>query len=85
MMPVYYFHLQSGDSVTEDPDGTELPDLQMARQYAVFAAKELLAHALMWGRKEPPDRVFVLDEEGRELLTVFMTDVLPNSLKKHIR
>jgi hypothetical protein len=43
-MPVYYFHLQSGDCVTEDPDGTELPDLQMARQYAVFAAKELLAH-----------------------------------------
>jgi len=41
--------------------------------------------ALMGGRIEPPDRVNVLDEERGEVLTVFMTEVLPNSLKKHIR
>ena len=84
-MPVYFFHLQSGDSVTDDNEGTELPDLQVAREYAVSAAKELLANAIRWGGREPPERVIVSDEQGGELLTVFVTDVLPKSLRKHMR
>jgi hypothetical protein len=32
-----------------------------------------------------PDKIFVVDEDGIELLTVFIADVLPNSLKKKQR
>jgi hypothetical protein len=80
-MPMYYFHQQDGTKVAEDLDGSELPDLQAARQYAVKAARELLGHAIRFDHSAP-ERIFIVDEDGDELLTVFITEVLPASLKK---
>ena len=83
-MPMYYFQLESGPSITQDAEGSELSDLPAARLYAVQCARELLANAIRWDRSVP-DRVFVVDGDGRELLTVFMAEVLPPSLKKTLR
>jgi hypothetical protein len=83
-MPMYYFQQQDSGGVTEDPEGSELPDLTAARQYAVLSARELLASAIRFDTAVP-DRIFVVDENGNELLTVFITDVLPRSLKKKHR
>jgi hypothetical protein len=82
-MPMYYFQLQS-ETHTENSEGSELPDLDAARVYAVQCARGLLAHAIKW-EHSVPDRVFVVDGDGRELLTVFVTEVLPLSLKKKLR
>jgi hypothetical protein len=50
-----------------------------------MAARELLAAAIRWGEEIPPDRVIVIDEEKRELLTVFTTEVLPDPIRKRLR
>jgi hypothetical protein len=81
---MYYFHQQGGTNVTGDEEGSELPDLQAARQYALLGARELLAHAVRFGTSVP-DRIFVVGEDGEELLTVFITEALPPSLQKKFR
>ena len=40
-MPVYHFNVQDGSNIP-DPDGTELPDLDTARNEAVKLAGRLL-------------------------------------------
>jgi hypothetical protein len=45
-MPMFYFHQQDSSGVTEDPEGSELPDLPTARAYAVACAREALANAI---------------------------------------
>lgn len=69
---------------SEDPEGSELPDQLAARECAVQSARELLANAIRFDTNVP-DKVFVVNEDGIELLTVFIADVLPNSLKKKQR
>ena len=83
-MPMYYFQQQDSTGVTEDPEGSELPDQLAARESAVQSARELLANAIRFDTNVP-DKIFVVDEDGIELLTVFIADVLPNSLKKKRR
>ena len=79
-MPMYHFQQQDSTGVTEDPEGSELPDLSAARECAVQSARELLANAIRFDTSVP-DRIFVVDQDGIELLTVFIADVLPSSLK----
>jgi hypothetical protein len=83
-MPIYYFQQQTGADITEDPEGSELADLQEAQQEAMKSARELLANAIRFSHSAP-NRVFVVDENGRELLTVFLIEVLPSSLQKLFR
>lgn len=71
-MPMFYFHQQDGSGVTEDPEGSELPDLPTARAYAVACAREALANAIRFNTSAP-DRIFIVGEDGTEMLTVFIT------------
>jgi hypothetical protein len=43
-MPRFFLHIQDGDRRIEDPDGSELPDLEAARAEAVSAARDFLRH-----------------------------------------
>src|SRR3978361_2363755 len=79
-MPMYHFQQQDSTGVTEDPEGSELPDLSAARECAVQSARELLANALRFDASVP-DGLCIVDQNGIELLTVYIADVLPNSLK----
>ena len=56
---------------------TELPD-QLAANVP-SNPRELLANAIRFDTNVP-DKIFVVNEDGIELLTVFIADVLPNSL-----
>jgi hypothetical protein len=40
-MPRYFFNLDDGHKIISDPDGTELPDDQSAREHAVGVMQEL--------------------------------------------
>ncbi len=40
-MPRYFFNLDDGRRIISDPDGTELPDDQSAREHAVGVMQEL--------------------------------------------
>lgn len=67
-MPRYHFNFREGGEITKDFEGTELADEEAAMREAMFAAKELIAHALLRGEPVPRQAEFdVTDSEGRHL------------------
>jgi hypothetical protein len=78
----FYFHLQAGNEVIQDDEGTDLPDLSAAQREALLAARELLADAIMHGKREVPEALVIADEAGRTLGVVPLSAVLPKPLKK---
>jgi hypothetical protein len=66
----FYFHLQAGDQIVPDDEGTELPDLSAAEHEAILAARELLAEAIKSGKPEVPEAFVIADEEDRALALV---------------
>ena len=81
-MARFYFHVRTGDDLTEDPDGVELPDLAAAREEALRSAKDILAESIRSAKKDAPDCLIVADAKGRELATVPLRDVLPKNLRE---
>jgi hypothetical protein len=65
-MPKYHFQQRADHSVVEDEEGADLPDIETARQYALHAARELLAESIRWNGKAPPDCIAIIDGEGRQ-------------------
>ncbi|MBX9457301.1 MAG: hypothetical protein KL863_15445 [Rhizobium sp.] len=66
-MPRYYFNIRSSQGLIEDPDGTDLPDLDTARAEARQSARDLLASLLQAG-EEVDGQVFeIADGDGRVL------------------
>jgi hypothetical protein len=78
----FYFHLQAGDEIVQDDEGTDLPDLSAAQREALLGARELLAEAIRNGKPETPEAFVIADEEGRALSIVPFAAVLPRPLKK---
>ena len=83
-MPQYYFQIKSGHIISEDEEGGDFPDLETARAYALRAAREFLVHSIRFD-KIPPDCIVVADSSRRELLTVFLVEVVPENIKAQIR
>lgn len=69
-MPRFFFHVRDGDGLTEDPDGSELPDLAAALAEARAAARELVAERIRAGKGPDGRRFEVSDAAGRTLATV---------------
>lgn len=40
-MPLYYFHIRNGSDLEQDPEGSELPNLDSAYAEALIVAREL--------------------------------------------
>ena len=80
-MPKFFFRYRTGDQLAPDLEGTELPSRAAARKMAFESARELVADAIKAGRP-PPDAVIVTDEDGREIMTIPTSEVLPAPLKK---
>jgi hypothetical protein len=76
-MPLFHFNSRTGDEMLPDLEGEDLPDLAAARTVAMSSACEALLEAVKFGDK-PPDHVRVTDGEGREVLTVALSDMLRN-------
>ncbi len=73
MMPLYYLHIRNGDKLEVDPDGTELPDLEVALTEALKVARELVDEVADLGR----DAVIeVADGSGETVLTVPFSDAI---------
>ncbi|HEY8571366.1 DUF6894 family protein [Phenylobacterium sp.] len=68
-MPRYHFNLEDGESVL-DPEGTELPNLTVARSEAVRMAGRLLEDnpASIWAQGDW--RMVVTDDAGVVLFTL---------------
>ena len=74
-MPQFFMHIREGDQVTEDPDGSELPDLTAAKAEGVAAACEITAEGLRAGKAPVVRRFEIRDGAGRMLATVPFPEV----------
>jgi hypothetical protein len=74
-MPLFHFNSLTGDMFLPDPEGEELPNVDSAREVAEQSAREALIEAVKFG-DIAPDCIQVTDNEGREVLTVFLEDML---------
>jgi hypothetical protein len=63
-MPHFYLHLRDGDRLIEDQEGSELPDLDAARQQAMAGAREILAGKMLAGEVVNGQRFEITDEAG---------------------
>jgi len=80
-MPLFYFHIQTGDLLAKDSEGVPLADLAAVREEALEAARGILAEAIRSG-DDWVDKAFVVtDEQGHRLLTMPITDAMPKGLK----
>jgi hypothetical protein len=70
-MPRYYFHLTTGGEVLSDDDGSDLIDVDAAREEGLKAAREILSQSLVaGGQLDLTQQIDVADEAGRTLLTI---------------
>ncbi|MFN7026234.1 MAG: DUF6894 family protein [Pseudorhizobium sp.] len=74
-MPRYYFHIRQCGLI-EDPDGTQLHDIEAARAIAIEGIRDLVAESLRQGRRVEPDAVAIADEDGAILSVVTFREVL---------
>ena len=74
-MPLFHFNSLTGDVLLPDPEGEELPNLDAARDVAEKSAREALIEAVKTG-DTAPDYIQVTDDDGREVATVFLEDLL---------
>ena len=75
-MPTFFFHLRDGGELIEDPDGSDLPDLDAARAEAIAGAREAVAEGVRAGKPVLGRSVEIADGAGRVLATVTARDVL---------
>lgn len=74
-MPLFHFNSQTGDRMLPDLEGEDLPDVAAARTVAMTTAREALLEAVKFGDR-PPDHIQVTDGEGREVMTVDLSELL---------
>ncbi|WP_409566129.1 DUF6894 family protein [Methylobacterium sp. J-059] len=61
-MPRFYLHLRDGDDLVEDPDGSDLPNVEEAKEEARASARYLLAERLREGKVIDGQRFEIVDE-----------------------
>jgi hypothetical protein len=80
-MPRFFVNFRNDDLVAFDQEGVDAPDLEAARDLAIASARELIGEAVKHGGSTIPNAVIVSDENGKDLLTVSLSDIVPNALR----
>lgn len=74
-MPRFHFNSLTGDLFLPDPEGEELPNLAAVLDVAEKSAREALIEAVRTG-DTAPDCILVTDDEGEEVATVVLKNLL---------
>ena len=80
VVPRFYLDIVDGETVIEDPEGVDFPDLATALAEAALGARELVAHGIMRNQDLSGQAFRIRDHTGR-LATVNFRDALPGRLK----
>ncbi len=80
-MTTFYFHLRYSDGLVEDPDGSELADLEAAIEEAKASARALVAERIGENKLLQPTTIEITDEKGNVLHTVTFREVLEEALE----
>jgi 20S proteasome alpha/beta subunit len=71
--------------IVKDEEPEAHPNLQSAQKEAVESARDILTEAIEAGQDTDVEAVIVIDEHGQEFHRVSLMEVLPASLKQHLR
>ncbi len=80
-MARYFLHLVDGDDVICDPEGSDLPSIDAAREQALLSAREILAEAIKLGAQRVPRFVVAVSEGGNEVAVIDVKEIVPSSVK----
>lgn len=83
-MPRFFLHQRRDGSLIEDPDGSRVPSLEVARQEALAAARDLWADAILKGDDLTDHQFVITDERGAHVLIVPFIDALPEGLQRRL-
>jgi len=75
-MPRFFFPGRDGDALTQDPEGTEFPDLEAARAEAITGLRQLAADDLRQNLPASNRQIDIYDAAGQLLATVSARDAL---------
>ena len=79
-MPHFFLHIRNGDEWTEDPEGIDFPDVELARKEALEAARELLGeglkHGLSVGHVLQQRVIEICDDSGHVLDAVALREAI---------
>ncbi|MCJ2106705.1 hypothetical protein MKK70_15225 [Methylobacterium sp. E-041] len=75
-MPRFYLHLRDGDDLVEDPDGSDLPNVEAAKEEARASARYLLAERLREGKLIDGQRFEIVDEVENLCAVVGLREVI---------
>jgi len=75
-MPKYFFHHITKAGRVRDIEGTDLADLEQARNEAVLDARSLMSDAIRQGRDISSRSIQISDDRGNVLLTVSFVDTV---------
>jgi hypothetical protein len=67
---MYFFHVASGSGTVRDEEGSDLSDLDAAREEAIKDARILMSDAILDGRDISQRSVEICGEGGKLLLVV---------------
>lgn len=76
-MPLYYLHIRDLDGRTEDTEGEQLHDLDLAIEAAIDSARELLIERLKQHKRGDGfgAEIEIADKEGGVLAVIKLSDV----------
>lgn len=80
-MPTYFYSFVVGGSIVKDAEGVDLPSLEEAKALATATARELLAEHIKSDSATLVESVMVADEDGEDLLTIHVRDLVPQRLR----
>lgn len=75
-MSRFFFNMREGDCLVKDPDGSELPNVEAAKEEARISARHLLAEKLRAGEVIDGQCFEITDEAGELRAVIRMKDVL---------
>lgn len=73
-MPLFYLHVRDGVDEMLDPDGSDMPDLNAARNSALAGARELLAADMKAGVLDLRFRIDIESAGGQIVATLPFAD-----------
>jgi len=83
-MPRFYVHIKENDHLIQDEDGVDKPTVEDVRAEVRSAARELWTDAIQTGADLDVEAFVIADENGREVITVPVEEVLPKRIRdKH--
>ncbi|WP_420822904.1 DUF6894 family protein [Sphingomonas solaris] len=74
-MPHYFFHLYNDLTVSDD-EGSDLPGIDAAREYAIKSIRGLICEDVHKGCVNLRHRIEVADASGELLLTITYAEVV---------